>query len=143
VYLNAAAGDNYFATHLVSIPARTQETWVLLVPTLRTATGPVFAVAGSQMDAAGTPRGSLPRLRVRLLGSPRSGRVRIRVSNPTGIPQPNLQLYAVGLVAGRVVAAGATSLAQLAGGQSATATVPLIGDARGAAVEIEALPTLF
>jgi len=142
VYLNSAAGLDYFAAHLVSIPARATETWVTTVPG-RLAAGRILAVAGDELDPALAPDGSLPKLRVRLLGTVRAGAVRVAVSNPTAVPQPDLQLYAVAFAGTRIAAAGTATLDSLPGGTSATATVPLLGDARGARVEVEALPTLF
>jgi hypothetical protein len=143
VYLNGGSGADYFATHLVSIPGASTEVWVLPAPSKLPARARLFAVAGDEIDAAGAPRGALPRLTVRLLGTSPGGRVRVEVSNRSEVPQPELQLYAVATADGRITAAGAASLPRLGGGHSATATVALVGDARGGHVEVEALPTLF
>jgi len=65
------------------------------------------------------------------------------VSNPTGVPQYKLEVYAWAQKGGRYVAAGHADLSFLNGGDTATVHVPLVGDPRGARIHVEAPPSIF
>src|SRR5439155_25317551 len=66
-----------------------------------------------------------------------------QVSNGTGVPQYDLDVYAVATKGDRYVVAGRTSLEHLGVDQSSRPSVPLIGDAKGARVTVFAPQTLF
>jgi adenosine/AMP kinase len=155
VYLNRAAGLNYYKTHVVEIPASATETWVVTTGSRvrvkvkgshRTidATGRPFAVAGDEAVHPFTVVHSIPR--VRAVASPSAstaGPLRVVVTNLSQIPQVGLQVYAVALHGRRVTAAGSATIGTLGTGNSVTTSLGLIGHQAGTQVELEALPTLF
>src|SRR5439155_10091007 len=120
-------------THVAAIGAGARATWVFTtrrrIPHRRP-----FALVG---DAARSPA-TLPRITV----SPAPGGGAL-VRNPSAVPQYGLPVYALARRGGRFVAAGRATLTQLGSGRTATVGVPLIGERRGAPLELEALPTIF
>lgn len=146
VYLNRAAGLDYFKTHVAEIPPRKAITWVFTGPRPRHFSGRPFAVAGSQTAPPITVADSIPSIRAVLSSArqPAGDRaVRVTVTNLSSIPQVGLQIYALARAAGRYSAAGSATVANLEAGNSTTTRVELVGRPRGAPVQLEALPTLF
>ena len=139
-YLNAAANLPYFETHIPSIESYATTIWVL---TTRRAipAGTLFARVGFAREPGTTDVPALPRIRV--LGAPAGPHLRATVVNSSGVPQYGLQVYAVGLRAGRYVVAGHSSLATLEGGASAHLVLPLLGAPAGARFELVAPATIF
>lgn len=129
--LNARAGLGFFQTHVAALPARGHVIWVFTAHR-RIPRGWAFARAG---DAARSPA-SLPRVEATLRGG------RARLHNATAIPQYGLPVYAVARRGARYVAAGAATL-DLGSRASAAVAIPVVGAARGAAIELEALPTIY
>jgi hypothetical protein len=69
--------------------------------------------------------------------------VQAEVTNDTGIPQYNLDVYAVARKGSRYVAAGRANLEHLGVSKSAHLSLPLIGDAKGTQIQVFAPQTLF
>ena len=65
------------------------------------------------------------------------------VSNRSGIPQYDLQVYAVAIRAGRDVGAGRAEVTHLGTNATTTLSVTLLGVDQGAALRLIALPTIF
>ena len=61
----------------------------------------------------------------------------------SGVPQYDLDVYAVALRGGRYVAAGRASLEHLGVSKSAHLTLPVTGDAKGTRIHVFAPQTLF
>lgn len=129
--LNARGGLGFYQNHVAAIAAHARVTWVFTTRG-RVPRGRPFAVAGA---AARSPAG-LPRVIVAAAGT------RVALRNASGVPQYGLPVYAVALRRGRYVAAGRAT-ADLGGGASALVSLPLVGSARGAAIQLEALPTVY
>jgi hypothetical protein len=145
-YLNRAAGLGYFQNHLAAIPARGRASWVFTARRVRRVSGRPFAVAGRPSVPPVTVAHTLPSVRAVLTPATEpspGGRLRITVTNRSGVPQVQLPVYAVARSAHGDTAAGSATVANLGAGQSATTDLHLVGRAGRAPVQIEALPTLF
>jgi hypothetical protein len=141
--LNARPNLPYFQSHAPAIAPGAQATWVYV--TKDKVSGPVYARLGAPPGIA--PKVShVPRLEVSD-GATRSGKsgssVVAQVDNGTGIPQYELDVYAVARRGDHYVAAGRASLTHLGVDQSAELTLNLIGDPKGSRIQIYAPPTLF
>jgi len=147
VYLNAAANLYYFKTHLASIGAHSSVTWVYTTAGQLPASARPFAAVGAKASVPPTTVRVLPRIEVATPGSPipfsRGSQLRVTVTNPSAVPQYQLQVYALGLERGRYVAAGRATVGHLGTGSSETIALTLLGARRPASVELEALPTMF
>jgi hypothetical protein len=143
-YLNAAAGLDYFRTHLAEIPAQGSLTWVFVTDRAPRRGERPFALAGIEAKLGIPAARTIPRLRVS--ASPRSGpggRVRVSVTNLSGTPQADVPVYVLAPATGRYLAAGSGAVATVAAGHTATTTIDLVGQPHGSRLEFEALPTLF
>ncbi|MBV9607820.1 MAG: hypothetical protein JO027_22085 [Solirubrobacterales bacterium] len=136
-YLNRAANLDYFQTHVASIAPHAVVTWVFTTGRRVGSSLRAFATVGfPQIQSVAGP--DLPRIAVSAL---RSGAV--SVVNRSTIPQYDLPVYAVAVRGGRVVAAGEATVAHLGTHGHTTLTVALLGNGRGAALHLTALPTIF
>lgn len=138
--INTRANVPYFQSHAPAIAPGDEVTWVYVskdpiggpeaFARIGAAPSPPLTTAGhvSELDASGKSRGSA---------------ARAKVSNDTGIPQYDLDVYAVARKGGRYVAAGRASLVHLGVSKSAHLSLPLVGDARGTRIEVFAPQTLF
>jgi hypothetical protein len=140
--LNAGRNVPYFQSHAPAIASGAEATWVYVTKE-KLGSGPVYARVGT--PAAGAPRaGRVPELDVADSATPKeAGTVVAEVANDTGVPQYELDVYAVARRGGRYVAAGRASLSHLGVDQTARLTLRLIGDAKGSHVQVYAPPTLF
>jgi hypothetical protein len=150
VYLNRAAGLDYFKAHVAVIPARGSVTWVFTGHRprhTRSRGGRPFAVVGDETAPPTTVTRGLPRIRAVLApsASPAADRtLRVTVTNLSAVPQSELQVYAMAAGGKRGYAAvGSATVANLENGGSTTASIGLVGHPGNARVQIEALPTLF
>jgi hypothetical protein len=141
VWLNRRAGIGYFANHVAALAPGRDATWVFTTRKPVPAHGRPVAVVGSPVRPAISHATALPQVQV--AGTPRAGSVRLHVSNPSGVPQYGLQVYAYARRGTRYVAAGRLTVAHLGTGESKDLRLALIGSARGTAVSLEALPTIF
>ena len=75
--------------------------------------------------------------------SRKGSRVIAEISNPTGMPQYNVAVYAWAKRGGRLVAAGQASVDEVNAGESDSVSVRLIGDPGKAKVHVFAPATIF
>jgi hypothetical protein len=136
IYLNRSANLDYFQTHVAAIAPHDSTDWVFTTGA-RIASGRASALVGLAQLHPSTAR-SLPRLQV---SSRRAGSV--TVANHSGIPQYDLQVYAVAIRAGRDVGAGRAEVTHLGSNATTTLSVTLVGVDQGAALRLIALPTIF
>lgn len=142
-YLNRRAGISYFATHVVVLAAHQALTWVFAARQTGDADGRPFAVVGSEPADPVTVAHSIPAIRVVPLGRASQGRLRVKVTNLSSIPQSPVLVYGSASGAGAIQAAGTTQVSSLPDGHSADVTLTLVGDPRQSPVSLEALPSLF
>lgn len=132
-YLNRRAGLAYFQTHTPAIAPGGEATWVFVT---RAPVRRASALVGVH-PAVSAEAGRLPSLRASV------GAGSATVTNPSGVPQYGLVVYAYAQRGTRLLAAGRASLARLGAGKSATVPLRLVGRASGATVQVEAPPTIF
>jgi hypothetical protein len=145
MYLNGAAGSDYFRTHIPAVAAGGVLTWVF---TIRRSVAPgahPFAVVGVQSPPLVPRLHTLPRISaVRLAGGARAGRgVRVIVRNLSSIPQYGLQVYLVARRSGRAVSAGRAAIVHLGARASATLELRPVGGPQTGGVTLQAPPTVF
>ena len=144
LYLNRSANLDYFESHVAAIGPRAGTTWVFATDRRVRGGRPFVRVGFPQLHpSTGT---TLPRIDV----LPRAGglaaagaSVEVSVANRSEIPQYGLQVYAVGVRAGRAVGAGRAEIAHLGTNATATLSITLLGEAQGVALRLIALPTIF
>ena len=142
-YLNGSANLPYFDTHIAAIGAAASTVWVLtLGRDTKTGAGTPAAVVGAAIKPASTRDRSLPRLRLDGTASGLS-QLRVSVSNPSGVPQYGLPVYAVATRDGRAVGAASGLITELDGGNRTTVRLRLFGTTTGATLELSAPPTIF
>jgi hypothetical protein len=139
--LNTRANVPYFQSHAPAIAVGAEATWVY-VSRDPIASGAAFARVGRPASPP-TAAGHVSELTVSDPAAAGASSARAEISNGTGVPQYDLDVYAVATKGGRYVAAGRTSLEHLGVEESSRPTVPLIGDAKGARVQVFAPQTLF
>jgi hypothetical protein len=138
-YLNGAAGVAYFQTHAPALAAHADGVFILTVRS-RLPSGRVFARVGAR-SATGLPAPkALPQLGVEASGG---AAAKVTVSNPTDVPQEQLQVYAWVARGSRIVAAGQAVIAELAAGASATVTPALLGNTSSGGLHVQSPPTVF
>ncbi len=144
LYFDRAPNSDYFDSHVAAIGRRSDVTWVFTAPG-RAARGRPFAQAGiSELPEPGIA--SLPQIAVkRVPGASASGAraLRVSVSNLSAVPQYGLQVSAVAVRGGRVLAAGRATLGHLGTRATATIRLTLLGTVRKATIHLSALPTIF
>jgi hypothetical protein len=142
LYLNGAANTGYYEAHVPSIAPRAQGVWVLAGGERTPVGGRPFALVGVAGEPPTTTVRALPQIaavaRVTI-----AGQLRVALTNPSGIPQYGLQVYAVASRSGRAVAVGRATVAQLDGGARASVSLGLVGSPAGAHVQVYALSTIF
>jgi hypothetical protein len=137
--VNTRRNVPYFQSHAPAIAAGDEATWVYVskeplhanrafARVGSPASQPTTAEHLSELDAGGSSHGSS---------------VHAEVTNDIGIPQYDLDVYAVARKGGRYVAAGRANLEHLGVSKTARLTLPLIGDAKGAQIQVFAPQTLF
>jgi len=144
VYLNRSANLDYFDSHIAAIGPHGVTTWVFTTRR-RVPGGRPFATVGvSQLHSSAGAR--LPQIDVSLRAgrsAPGSATVAVSVSNRSGIPQYDLQIYAVAIRGGRDVGAGRTAVTHLGTDATTTLSITLLGGTQRAALRLIALPTIF
>lgn len=142
IYVNHAASEDYFASHVAAIGPHATTNWVFLT-TRRVGAGHPFAVAGLATLQAPLA-GALPRVDVstRAAGEA-SGHLTVSVTNRSAIPQDDLPVYVVAVRAGHDVAAGQATVAQLGSHATTTLSISLLGNPGQAALRLTAVPTIF
>jgi hypothetical protein len=138
--VNAHPNVPYFQSHAPAIAPGEEATWVY-VSKDPLGSGRAFVRVGTPSPHPLTTAGRISELDT---GGQASGSsVLADVTNDTGVPQYDLDVYAVARKGGRLVAAGRANLEHLGVDQSTHLTLPLIGDPKGAQVQIFAPQTLF
>jgi len=162
--VDGGGGLGWFRTHVPSIGADANATWVFTARRPLPA-GTPYAVAGAPGGAVvSRASGALPALDARVLpphapaaasgphahGAHATGRrntargtVTVLLVNRSAIPQYDVQVYAVARDGARVLAAGAVSIDHLASHGQARVRVALVGDPGRHTVRISAPPTIF
>ncbi|MEA2167670.1 MAG: hypothetical protein QOF76_970 [Solirubrobacteraceae bacterium] len=140
--LNDHKGQDYFQGRVAAIAPHGHTRWVFVTHRPVPPKGAPFARVGSQAAPHAASVGALPALAT-TASAPASGQVRVKVSNPTEIPQYNFPVYALAAVGGRYVAAGRATVEELDKGSASTVAIRLQGAAPHAPVELEALPSIF
>jgi hypothetical protein len=145
VYLNGGDTLNYFQAHLPGIAPRGELTWVFTTSARLDPSAHAFAAVGPTAAVPLPQQLTLPGLVVTgetLSRMPR-GVLRVRVHNPTSIPQYQLEVYAFSQRGDRYAAAGEAMLAHLGSNSSAEVPLKLLGSPTSATVALEAPPTIF
>ncbi len=148
IYFNDGANGDYYDAHVSAVAARSQVTWVLPAGQVPLRPGRAAPRLFARVGVAGLPpttkARSLPTIDA-AAGGDRAGVLSVSVSNQSGLPQYDLQVYAVATQGGRAVGLGRATIADLSGGDRTTVSVPLLGRAgdSGSDVHIYALPTIF
>jgi hypothetical protein len=138
--LNTAANVPYFQSHAPAIGPGDEVTWVYEAKD-PIGSSQAFARVGAPPSTPLATAGRVSSLEAR--GKSAGSEVRAEVTNDTGIPQYDLDVYAVARKDGRYVAAGRASLEHLGVSKSAHLSLPLVGDARGTQIQVFAPQTLF
>jgi hypothetical protein len=142
VYLNAAEGLEYFESHLPALFPGQSRVWVYTVARALPEGAQPFALVGEKPSV-----GALlnePDIRLDLsFGYVGGGPVHIELKNPSSVPQYQLQVYAYATRGGRYVAAGNKTVVDLGAGSTQKLSLPLVGAAQGATVQVEAIPTIL
>ena len=141
VYLNATNDLGYFQTHLPAVEPGGTLTWVLTAGRALPAGAHAFGLIGASPTADAHPTERLPRITARTTAL--ASRLKVALHNLSGVPQYQLQVYAVARRAGGYVGAGATTVAHLGTGSTQTIELPVLGSLSRATVQVEALPTIF
>ena len=132
----------WFRTHVPAIGAGASTTWVFTARRPLPA-GTPYAIAGATGGAVVShASGALPAIAARAVSRARNGVV-VAIVNRSEIPQYDVQVYAVARDGGRVLAAGAASIAHLGTHEGTRVRVALVGAAGRHTVRVFALPTIF
>ena len=142
VYLNSAAGLDYFEAHLPAIFAGQSRIWVYTTDRSLPKAARLFALVGRKASVPALVSEPNVRIAVTVAGAA-EGKLRIALRNSTSVPQYQLQLYAYAKRAGRYVAAGNATVTDLGAGSHQSLPLPLVGSSQGAAVQVEAIPTIL
>jgi hypothetical protein len=140
--LNTRPNVPYFQSHAPAIAPGDEATWVYTTKE-RIGSGQAFARVGAPASPPMTTAGHVSELKVGESNGKGGSSIQAEVTNDTGIPQYNLDVYAVARKGGRYVAAGRANLEHLGVDQSAHLSLPLIGDAKGTRIQVYAPQTLF
>jgi hypothetical protein len=138
--VNARPNVPYFQSHAPAIAPGEETTWVY-VSKDPLGSNRAFVRVGAHPTPPLTTADHVSALDAGGKGDGSS--VKADVTNDTGVPQYDLDVYAVARTGGRMVAAGRANVEHLGVTESAHLTLPVIGDAKGAQVQIFAPQTLF
>jgi hypothetical protein len=142
-YLNRRANLPYYDTHIPSIAPGARAIWVLPVHRALPSAATPFAEVGVARQPMSTSARALPQIDAVLRPGVTGRGPHVRVTNTTGVPQYDLQVYAVGIRAGHFLAAGRASAPTLDGGAQTSLRLDLIGRARGTQLWLSAPATIF
>lgn len=143
VYLNTAAGLDYFQNHLPAVAAHSSLRWVLTSSRRLPRAARPFVRVGRTAAVSADPPADLPRIRVQQVSGSPSGRLSLKVVNTSGVPQLQLPVYAVAQRGDRLVAAGETTIEELGAGATAPITLTMIGGGGSRQLAVAAAPTIF
>jgi hypothetical protein len=142
VYLNSAAGLNYFQAHLPAIRARGSLTWVYTADRTLPAGARPFARVGAKRSAPALLTESNVTIKVRYGYHAGMRSLTIHLNNPTSVPQYQLQVYAYAKRGGQYVAAANATVLNLGAGSSTSVRLGLIGTP-AKQLHVQAIPTIL
>jgi hypothetical protein len=142
VLLNAGTDLSYFDAHLPAIRAGRDLTWVYTTARRIPRGSRIFARVGEKpsVPALLSEMGVRIGLGYSIAGSGDS--LSVRLQNPSGVPQYELQVYAFAQHGGRYVAAGNLTVADLGAGATDRRRLPLVGSSTSQ-LHVEAIPTIL
>jgi hypothetical protein len=138
--VNTRPNVPYFQSHAPAIAPGEEATWVYVSKEPLHADR-AFARVGAPASPPLATAEHLAELEAG--GSNHGSSVHAEVTNDIGIPQYDLDVYAVARKGGRIVAAGRANLEHLGVSKTARLTLPLVGEAKGAQIQVFAPQTLF
>jgi hypothetical protein len=138
--INTAANVPYFQSHAPAIAPGDEVSWVY-VSKDSLGSSHAFARVGAPSSPPMTTAGHVSELKASGKGD--ASTVRAEITNDTGIPQYDMDVYAVARKGGRYVAAGRASLEHLGVSKTTHLSLPLVGDAKGTEIQVFAPQTLF
>lgn len=141
ITLNRETAD-YFQNHVPAIEPRATLTFVLTVHRRLPPGAVPFAHLGGSETVAIPRTDTLPSVDV-TTSREAHGQATLTVKNLSGVPQYQLPVYAVARRHGQSVAAGQALIEELDGGASTRLRLSLIGNSAGAAVSLQAPPTIL
>jgi uncharacterized membrane protein len=142
VYLNSVAGLNYFQAHLPAIRAGGSLTWVYTADRTIPAAARPFARIGSKRSAPALLTEPDVTIKVRYRYSAGLRALTVHLSNPTSVPQYQLQIYAYAKSGGQYVAAANATVLNLGAGSSESVRLGLVG-AAPRQLHVQAIPTIL
>lgn len=142
VYLNSAAGLDYFQTHIPAIAGHGSLTWVFVVAR-PAADKHAFAVVGFPGSVGPVISAALPRLTISATASASARELALTIENRSAVPQYQLPVYAIARRGPRLVGAGEATVAHLGTHSSTQLQLALLGDPARGALTLEAPPTIF
>jgi hypothetical protein len=143
IYLNRAAGLDYFQTHVPLIAAHGELTWVFTTRRRLPSQARPFAEVGEAVSSAPAGAHEIPGLSVALARPTAGSGARLILVNHSSVPQYQLEVYGVAQRHGRYVAAGRASVEGVAAGATQALSLRLVGDPAGGKLSLEVPPTIF
>jgi hypothetical protein len=143
VYLNAATNLQYFESHLPAIASKRSLVWVYTTDKNLPQGVRPFATVGRRQSAPALLTETHVTIAVRYAHVVGAKRVTVQLDNTSNVPQYELQVYAYATTAGRYVAAGNATVAELDGGSKQALRVKLVSAAPSANLHVVAIPTIL
>ena len=144
-YLNRGANLAYFDSHIAAIGPRSVATWVFTTGRrIATSWRPFAEVGVTQLAEPATT--ALPPVTVASARGTSAAGVRslhLVVTNGSAIPQYGLQVYAVAVRAGKILAAGSNTVTHLGSNGRESVQLALLGRTGWSAIRLSAVPTIF
>lgn len=142
VYLNSATDLNYFQAHLPAIMAGAALTWVYTTAHSVPAAARPFARVGLKPSAPALLTQTNVRVGVSYSYDSAERSLNVHLSNPTSVPQYQLQVYAFARRGGQYVGAANATVMNLGAGSRATIHLGLVGGP-GEKLNVQAVPTIL
>ena len=142
VFLNSAADLDYFQTHLPAIGAGGSMTWIYTTRRAIPGGARPFARVGLRRSAPALLTDTNVTIPLRYRYLPASHALTVHLSNPTSVPQYQLQVYAYARRGGRYVGAASATVTNLGAGSSRSVRLGLVGSL-GNQMHVQAIPTIL
>ncbi|MGZ4177856.1 MAG: hypothetical protein ACXVSE_08420 [Solirubrobacteraceae bacterium] len=134
--------DSYFDAHLPGIPAGGTLTWVYTTARRLPPHARPFALVAARPDPPVSVTATVPVIRAQAKAAG-GAELTVALRNLSSVPQYQLQVYAVARSEGRYLAAGSLTVPHLGSESVRTVRLPVVGNPGGAALAVEALPTIL
>jgi hypothetical protein len=141
--LNAGKTLPYFQSHAPALAPGGKTTWVFRSEKPLPAGGAAFAKVGVAGPQPLTEPSRLPDVSVSAASPVTNSTLSVTIRNNTDVPQYDLEVYATAKKGRSYVAAGQTAVEHIGSDSSATVELPLIGEPKGARIELFTSPTYF